>query len=249
MFKRFISLAIFLIFSLSLSACMGITINAGGNWVTGSGNLASETRQVSGFDQVMLTGSGDATITVGDGEGITIEAEDNILPLIETTVQNGKLVVGLKPMTSISTTRGIRYIISARALRGVELTGSSSVSVRAVKSDSFQAITSGSGSIQVSSLQAKTLKVSITGSGKVDVNAGNVDSQDVILTGSGNYNADGVESASAQVATTGSGSAALWVNDTLTARITGSGNVRYYGQPSVTRTETGSGRVTSLGSK
>jgi hypothetical protein len=250
MFKRLVSITMFVLLAFSLTACLGINFTSGNmNVVVGSGKMATETRNVSGYDQVVLTGSGDATITVGDGEGITIEAEDNILPLIETSVQSGRLVIGLKPNTSISTTRGLHYKIDAKTLSGVDVTGSGNVSVNAVKTDGFHSNISGSGSVRVSSLQAKTLKATITGSGKMEISAGKVDSQEITISGSGDYTAGSLESATAQATTTGSGTATLWAKDSLNARTSGSGNVRYYGQPNVAKSETGSGRVTGLGNK
>ena len=65
MAKRFFSFLLLIGIALSLSAC-GVQINLGssGNMVVGSGKLISDTREVSGFSSVSITGSGDATITL-----------------------------------------------------------------------------------------------------------------------------------------------------------------------------------------
>ena len=46
----------------------------------GSGQLAAEARQVSGFTKVELTGVGELTIEQTGAESLTISAEDNLLP-------------------------------------------------------------------------------------------------------------------------------------------------------------------------
>src|SRR5438874_537424 len=62
--------------------------------VQGSGTRASETRQVDPFSAVDSVGAEDVTITIGAQQSITVEADDNILPLIETKVSNGRLRIG-----------------------------------------------------------------------------------------------------------------------------------------------------------
>ncbi len=42
-----------------------------------------------------------------------VEADDNILPVLVTEVRGDVLVLTTEPNTSISTTRGIRYTITA----------------------------------------------------------------------------------------------------------------------------------------
>ena len=250
MSKRFVSLFLLAILAISLTACNRVQVSFGGaNAVVGSGKVVSETREVSGFTSVHVSGSGQAQITVGDSDSLVIEAEDNILPLIETNVQNGQLSIGLKPNTSISTMRGIRYTITAKSLSGVETSGSADVTVaNSAHADTFTATTSGSGAIQLSDVQAANLNVRTSGSGNIDA-AGKVDTAGITTSGSGNFSGGNLQCATATATTSGSGNVTLWVTGSLTARTSGSGHVRYYGQPTVTRSESGSGRVTGLGNK
>jgi hypothetical protein len=247
---RFVSLFLLAILALSVTACNQVQISFGGaNAVVGSGKVVSETREVSGFTSVLVTGSGLAEITIGDSDSLVIEAEDNILPLIESSVLNGKLTIGLQPNTSISTMRGIRYTITVKSLSGVETSGSTDITVtNTARADNFNAATSGSGGIRLSDVQAGTLNARTSGSGNIDA-AGKVDTASITTSGSGNFNGANLQCTSANATTSGSGNVTLWVTGSLTARTSGSGNVRYYGQPSVSRSESGSGRVTGLGSK
>ena len=87
MSKKFVLLSLLAILAISLTACNRVQVSFGGaNAVVGSGKVVSETREVSGFTSVSVSGSGQAQITVGDSDSLVIEAEDNILPLIETSV-------------------------------------------------------------------------------------------------------------------------------------------------------------------
>jgi hypothetical protein len=246
---QFVSLFLLAVLALSLTACNQFQVSFSANTVVGSGKVVSENREVSGFTSVLVTGSGQAQVTVGDSDSLVIEAEDNILPLIESSVQNGKLTIGLKPNTSISTMRGIRYTITVKSLTGVETSGSADITVtNTARADTFDAATSGSGAITLSDVQATTLNVHTSGSGNIDA-SGKVDTASITTSGSGNLSGANLQCASANATTSGSGNITLWVTGSLTARTSGSGNVKYYGQPTVTRSESGSGRVTGLGNK
>lgn len=63
-----------------------VAAGAGCAVVRGSGNVVTEQRQVSGFNCIDLSGSGKLIIAQGSSEGLTIEAEDNIIGRIETSV-------------------------------------------------------------------------------------------------------------------------------------------------------------------
>lgn len=246
---RFMSLFLLAVLATSATACNQVQVSFGANTVVGSGKVVSENREVSGFTSVLVTGSGQAEITIGDRDSLVIEAEDNILPLIESSVQNGKLTIGMKPNTSIRTMRGIRYTITVKSLAGVETSGSTDITVtNTARADTFNAATSGSGAVRLADVQAATLNVHTSGSGNIDA-AGKVGTASITTSGSGNFNGANLQCASATATTSGSGNVTLWVTGSLTARTSGSGNVKYYGQPTVSDSESGSGRVKGLGSK
>src|SRR5512140_783439 len=81
--KLLITLLLLAVFVLT--GCSAI-LN-GSQVIKGSGNVTSEDRSVSGFTSISLEGSADVQVVLGESEGLTIEAEDNILPVIETVVQ------------------------------------------------------------------------------------------------------------------------------------------------------------------
>ena len=58
----------------------GLFSVACGPVVLGSGNITSESRDVSDFNEVGLEGVGTLTIEQTGSETLTIEADDNIIP-------------------------------------------------------------------------------------------------------------------------------------------------------------------------
>ena len=203
----------FLVVSLVLSVlATGCTL--------GSGDIITESRDVGGFDEIVLMTSGDVDIEVTGTETLEIEADDNIMSLLTSEVVNGKLELGSSG--SFATTRGITYKITARELAGVTLSGSGDIEVSGIDTDSFEATVEGSGNIDPSG-SSTNLKVAISGSG--------------------NFSGNDLESVNGEITVSGSGEAVVNVTDDLMVRIDGSGDVRYLGNPTIDQQISGSGSV------
>ena len=196
-------------------------INA--NTIIGSGNSVTENRSVSGINAVSLTNSGKLVVQYGTTESLSITADDNILPVLTSDVINGRLVLGSKPNTSISTRSGIVYLLTVKNLQTIEITGS--------------------GDAVVSGVNGDDLKSTVTGSGSLTLD-GALKSQTVTITGSGDYNGTNLSSHQASVTCSGSGSVIVKVSESLKVHITGSGSVGYIGDPQITeKIVTGSGTL------
>ena len=229
-----------------LSGCMDFNWSATPG-VKGSGNVISEARKVSQFDRVAVSGSGQLSIVQGDQESLTIEADDNLLPLIKSEVASGLLKIGPENV-NLSPTKTIRYQLQLKNLKELHLSGSLEVGAQSLKTDQLLLTISGSGKIQLPNLEAGDLEVRISGSGDIRL-AGKVGRQLVQISGSGNYQAGECESQTTTVHVSGSGDATVWAHLTLEAHVSGSGDIRYYGSPQVNTQVSGSGSVHSLGNK
>jgi hypothetical protein len=200
---------------LAVSAC-DITVFG----ERGSGNVITETRTVSGFDEIVLSGSGEVVVDINGTESLTIEAEDNIMPLVMTEVHDGRLELSTK--SSISPTVTVIYTISAAELDGVSIGGSGAITVTGIDADSFDAEISGSGQIEA---------------------MGTTDTLDVEISGSGRYAGADLVASVATVSMSGSGHALVDVTDILDAEVSGSGTVEYIGDPNVSSSISGSGDI------
>ncbi len=204
-----------------LSACSGM-VN-GKQVLVGSGKVASEPRRVSGFTAVSLEGSGNVEIAFGASESVVVEAEDNLLPVIETVLEKSVLVIRTKPNTTIQTTKPIQVQIIMKSLDGVTILGSGNITVPQLTGDSFAAALPGSGTITV---------------------GGTVNQVNISLSGSGNIYCDKLKAKIAMVSLNGSGNITVYANESLDATINGSGDIRYSGSPAKANTNVkGSGNI------
>jgi hypothetical protein len=229
-----------------LAGCLNVNWS-GSPTIKGSGNVVSETRQVSQFDRVSVSGSGQLSIIQGDQESLTIEADDNLLPLIKSEVASGQLKIGPENV-NLSPTKRIRYQLQLKSLKALHLSGSLEAEAQSIQTDQLLVTISGSGKIRVPRLEASELDVHISGSGDIQL-AGKAVRQAVHISGSGNYRAGECESQNAEVHISGSGDATIWAHATLEAHVSGSGDVGYFGSPQVNSHLSGSGRVHSVGNR
>src|SRR5258708_6420102 len=142
----------FLMLVLLLAGALAGCVDFGG-WrsVKGSGNTMTETRAVSGFDQVSVSGAGELTLAQGDQESLTIEADDNLLPLIRSDVQGGHLSIGPQNV-NLRPTRTIRYQVTVKHLSALHLSGSVRAEAGALKTKRLTLGISGSGRIIIAQL-------------------------------------------------------------------------------------------------
>jgi hypothetical protein len=245
-----------ILLALALSACGAIR---------GSGDVTTETREVSGFNAVNLAGIGELILTQGDEASLQVEAEDNLMRYLETEVRGDTLVLGIKEswrMNSIWPTKPIKFYVTLKDITAVTITGSGSARAEKLEATNLELNVYGSGDIQVDEVNAKRAKVNLTGSGNIEVDtltadevhtsisgsgecrlSGEVSQQELHITGSGDYLAKKLASQMADVTVSGSGGSTLWVTDTLEVRLSGSGDVKYYGEPQVSKNISGSGHV------
>jgi hypothetical protein len=236
-----------LVAALLLAVLAGCQMNV----TRGSGTVTSETRPVSGVTGVRLEWLGDVTITQGDTEALTVEAEDNILPLITTNVENGTLVIALKPDTNrdaVIPTKPVRFGLDVTALELIDISGAGNVRTDGLEGETLALNLSGAGNVDLSGLQLIQLTASSSGAGNISL-AGVAEDQSSTLSGLGNYQAGDLESIDARVEISGAGNATVWVRNQLDVKISGAGSVSYYGEPQVTQDVSGVGSVKPLGEK
>jgi len=220
--------------------------------VQGSGNVVSESRDVSDFDEVELRGIGRLEITQGRTAELTVTADDNLMQYIDTEVEGNTLVIAVKnkslPFFTVNPSETIVYELTVPALARASLSGSGNIVVDGLETEDLTVEISGSGDLEATDLVAGSFTYELSGSGKATV-SGEVDSQDVRISGSGRLEAGDLRSSEAVIRISGSGRAVLWVTDELDVEISGSGDVQYYGSPKVTQDVSGSGNIRGLGDK
>ena len=225
------------------AAAQSTTVVAGaGSAVQGSGQVIEEVRAVAGFSGLVVNGPVDVQLKVSSAERVTVRADDNIAPLIETRIEDGKLVVGTTRGASFRTRSPLRVTVEFTALSSVAINGSGDVRADRLRTKLLDVTIRGSGDVAIDSIDSDTVALLIVGSGDFTA-AGRAANLGVSVSGSGDVNTENLEARDVGIRISGSGDAKVHATETLQVTIAGSGDVRYRGQPKVTKKISGSGDV------
>ncbi len=246
-----VSLVIILILIITI---MGICYNLKQNYsneifglVIGSGNLISETREISYFDKVELKYIGNIYVTQGETNTLRIEAEDNILSLLSTEVVDNELVINKEryTLTWIIKNKPINIYVTMKDVNELVVLGSGNIiSNSLIETDVLKLKISGSGNINVNT-NTDYLETGISGSGRITVN-GIANTHNLYISGSGDVDALDLFTNNTNVMISGSGDAKVNAIDELNIKISGSGNLQYTGDPKVSTNISGSGTVKGI---
>ncbi len=193
-----------------------------GERIRGSGKMATEMRDVKDFTVISVKNSTDIDITIGDKFSVELEAEDNLLEIIETEVVRGELRITTAEGYNVRSRKGSRLTITMPNLEGIEISGSSDLRAQGVDSDELTIDITGSGDIELTG-KAKEVEIEIRGSGDIDARDFHAVTVEIDIRGSGDVDISVEEH--------------LWVN------ISGSGDITYYGDPKVKKKVRGSGDI------
>lgn len=196
-----------------------IPVHFGG--VSGSGNVASEKRDFSDFEAVDVGGVFQVEIVAGKDFSVEVEADDNLLPLIKTSVSGNTLHIELEE--KVSTKNDIKVRISAPSIDNINASGAAKVTASGIKNDSLSIDTSGASKINVSG-ETADLKIEVSGASKVD--------------------AQGLAAVNADVDASGASHVNVNVTGDLRADASGASKITYSGTPkNIEKHSSGAGSV------
>ena len=216
----------------------------------GSGNVVSQTREVSGFDAVSISYPAEVLIKQGNAESLKIEAEDNLMPNLKTQVKNGTLEIFYKRENGkhVNPTKTVKITIVVKDLNNVDFTSAGKLVVDNLKTNALDVSLSGAGDIKLNKVAVKGLSVSLSGAGSMSA-SGTADRLDLNISGFGDFKGGDLHSQDGRVGISGAGSATVWADDNLDAQISGAGSISYYGSASVTKQISGVGGINHIGNK
>lgn len=194
---------------------------AGDDCLRGIGANVTETRDLGNFTGILNTIPANVFITQGPLEAVRIEAQTNILDVLETNVENNTLSIEFNECTEDLSDISIHVTIPE--INKLSLTG-----VGAMNTE---------GDIDVAELD-----ISLTGVGNFNLQ-GRADTLNIQLIGVGDVNAFPLLADIGNVNISGAGNSEVFINNELSVTITGVGTVFYKGTPVINSTITGDGAV------
>jgi hypothetical protein len=148
--------------------------------VKGSGNAATEKREVADFKGVDVSGVFQVEVVAGNEFSVEVNADDNLLPMIKTEVRGG--VLHLETSERISPKSPLLVRISAPDIDSLEASGASKVSLTGVTNSALNVDSSGASKITVAGTTG-TLTVDVSGASNIDAAALQAENANVDASG------------------------------------------------------------------
>jgi hypothetical protein len=186
--------------------------------LSGSGRAASEARNLPAFQGVALSGAMDLVVRQGPSQSVEVQADDNLLPYLETEVVGSGAEAVLQ----------VRVLVTVPVLTALTAAGSGDLLVEPFETPRLAIRLSGSSDVRLRQLTAGELQLSISGSGDV-VGAGRATTMKIAIAGSGDVQFRDLRADDVTIDIAGSGDASVHAEQSLRARIAGSGDVTYTG--------------------
>jgi hypothetical protein len=230
-----------LIAATSLTACEMVS----GKKVKGNGNVKSETRSESAFTGIDSRSNFSTYVGIGP-ESIKIEAEENLLPYIETYVDNGVLHIDTKDGFWLKTNRTIKVYVTAPRLNKIRVTGSGDVegTTKITDSSKIELEITGNANMKMD-VDAPEVTAELSGNGDIDLK-GMTRDFDGKSTGNGHIKALDLQTENSKIEIYGNGTAAISASVKLDVTIGGNGSVRYKGNAQPSTHITGNGSISKV---
>ena len=194
--------------------------------VVGSGEMVVETVELEDYTAIELRVAADMNVTIGEPTPLTIEADDNIMPLIKIEVVKGTLIISTEH--NFTSKKGPNINVTVAQLDAISVKGAADVHVTKLDNEAFT--------------------VAVTGSADVFL-SGSTDTLTLSATGAADVDAFELASRNASVSMTGASDANISVADALTVSIVGAGDLNYKGDAKVTKQIVGGGDVNKVRTK
>jgi hypothetical protein len=196
--------------------------------IRGNGNVVEETRSVDNFSKIKTSKGTNVYISQGDVEKVVVKADENIIDVIRTEVEDG--VLNITNTRSIKNATSNKVYVTVREIEKISAFAGSNVYSEAVlKSDQLEVLSSAGSNIKLEVL-IKELKVSATAGANVYLE-GETKNFDVSGSAGSNIKAEGMQTRNCKARVNSGSNIYITVVDELDAKASSGGNIFYYGNP------------------
>ena len=201
--------------------------------IQGSGIAKEETRPVEAFHSLEAKNALQVTVAVSQGAkpGLKISGDDNLVPLVESVVRDGKLILQIKDNSNVRTKTPLLAEVMTDGLDQVTASGASTVKVTgSSKVDRFTAEASGAARVSIDRLRTPRAIATATGASHV-VLSGSAESLKVNASGASLIKAEGLKVDDADVSISGASNIELRASKSVTGDVSGASRLALHGRP------------------
>lgn len=209
--------------------------------VHGDGNVLKETRKVSSFNGIEVSGAFDIILKQGATEEVVVEADANLLPVIKTEVVGSTLMIDTrKPVHHVTT---MRVYVTVKELKRIDVSGAVDITTEGRLNLTDLEIDASGASDSKMEIAVQKLKLDCSGASKMRF-SGSATEVSMDLSGATDIFGYDLLAESYDIEISGAGNAQVNVSKKIRAEISGAGSVRYKGSPTeIDQSVSGAGSI------
>ncbi len=209
----------------------------------GEGVVNTQAREIGGVNSVKLDFSGQLYVSQGTSAKLEIQAEESLLPFIQTRSTGKTLILDLA--RCIEPNQPVTIQLTLPKVKRLVVGSSGDIFAKtALKIEKLNVVVSGSGNIELD-VETQEIVSEISGAGDIRL-SGMSQSHETEITGSGKIFARDLKTQTTLVEILGSGEVDVNVKKRLKVEIRGTGTVRHLGQATVESSILGTGKVEAI---
>jgi hypothetical protein len=217
---------------LVASGCVG-AFTIGPPPIAGSGIAKDETRPIEAFHALDAQSAIQVKLAVTQGAkpSLKISGDDNLVPLVESVVSDGKLILRMKENTNTRPKLPLLAEVVTDQLDSVDASGATNVKVTGgSKVEQFSAGASGAANLSITGIDTPKAVITAEGASRLSL-AGTAESLKLSASGASQIKAADLKSGDANVSISGASTAELHASKSVDGDVSGASRLDYHGKP------------------
>ncbi len=202
--------------------------------IKGNGNVVKQERQISSFNSLEVGGAFRVFLTQGDKEALTVEADENLMDVIKTTVVGNTLKISTTE--DINNPEALNIYLTITDLKEMEISGACKLTCEnKLKLNDLDMDCSGASEVELK-FAANNLQLDFSGASQVDM-FGSANEVSLDLSGASDLDALELEADKYSADISGASHASIFVKSELSVDVSGAASLRYKGEPKLLQTD------------
>lgn len=198
--------------------------------IRGSGQATTAEPPVAEFHQIDVQGVIHASITTGGEPKVVLRGDDNIVPLIQVEVVNGRLTIRPQPNTTFEEVTPLEATITTSSVTALAASGASHIELASLKTERLDIEATGASNITLDGLEVGELQVVAQGASQVSL-SGTATSARYDALGASKITGSHLRLDTLHADLSGASSGEAQVSSLVTGNLEGASNLKVHGAP------------------
>lgn len=196
--------------------------------INGSGNIVTEDRTTGNFTGIEAGGAFEVELQNGNPTLVRVEADDNLIKLIETKIEGNTLKIAAKQGMSLNNAT-YKVFITAPEIEYINMSGAATATIKGILKNSTKIKLESSGAASIyGEIEAPEVETEASGAAAISI-SGRTKNYTAVSSGSATTKANSLLSETTSASSSGAANLQVYSSVNLKAEASGASNIHYKG--------------------